>query len=119
MPTPTENEAMLSVSTYSNWGYHPQGSDNAEDGAWVGWVDGNGDYTLLPGASYGPEEPTWTYVADPPTDFYAQIMSGAQRLPNGNTLVCAAPFGTFFEVTEAGETVWLYVNPTSGEKVGS
>jgi len=77
-------------------------------------IDGNGHYTLLPGAAYGPEEPTWTYVADPPTDLYAPIMSGAQRLPNGNTLICDGPLGTFLEVTEEGQTAWLYVNPVSG-----
>ena len=35
----------------------------------------------------------------------------AQRLPNGNTLVCAGVIGNLFEVTPAGETVWQYVNP--------
>ncbi len=74
-------------------------------------IDGDGNYTLPVGAAYGPEEPTWTYTADPPTDLFASILSGAQRMPNGNTLICNGPAGTFFEVTEAGETVWLYVNP--------
>jgi hypothetical protein len=42
-------------------------------------------------------------------------MGNAQRLPNGNTLVCEASFGRFFEVTKDGETVWEYVNPFFGK----
>jgi hypothetical protein len=74
-------------------------------------IDGNGNYILLDGAAFGPEEPVWTYTADPPTDLYSPIMSGAHRLPNGNTLICEATESMFLEVTEQGETVWLYVSP--------
>jgi len=38
-------------------------------------------------------------------------ISGAQRLPNGNTLICDGPHGIFFEVTAAKEVVWKYINP--------
>ncbi len=71
----------------------------------------NGSYAHENDAAYGPETSTWTYKATPPRSFYADHISGAQRLPNGNTLICNGPAGTFFEVTEAGETVWEYVNP--------
>ena len=47
-------------------------------------------------------------LADTPTDFYAQNISGQQRLPNGNTLICDGPSSYFFEVTASGETVWEY-----------
>jgi hypothetical protein len=66
-------------------------------------VDGSGDY-----ASYGPAAPAWTYTAANPADFYAERISGAQRLSNGNTLICDGVAGTFFEVTPTGETVWTY-----------
>jgi hypothetical protein len=68
----------------------------------------DGTYSLAADAPYGPATPAWTYVADPKTDFYAQNISGAQRLPNGNTLVCDGPASRFFEVTAAGDTVWQY-----------
>ena len=42
---------------------------------------------------------------------YSEAISGAQRLPNGNTLICDGTHGTFLEVTAAGELVWKYVNP--------
>ena len=39
------------------------------------------------------------------------LISGAQRLPNGNTLICSGINGTVFEVTPEKEMVWKYVNP--------
>lgn len=74
-------------------------------------VDSRGRYTIEPGKPFGPDRPAWRYQATNPTDFYSSEISGAHRLPNGNTLICAGVRGTFFEVTPAGETVWEYVNP--------
>ncbi|MDA0732666.1 MAG: T9SS type A sorting domain-containing protein, partial [Bacteroidetes bacterium] len=45
--------------------------------------------------------------------FYAQQISGASRLPNGNTLICNGPAGYGFEVTPDEEIVWDYVNPVT------
>jgi len=73
-------------------------------------VDSNGSYYLEPGSAYGPEEPIWEYTAENPSDFYASGQSGAQRLPNGNTLICHGPKGIFFEVTPNNEIVWIYFN---------
>ena len=70
-------------------------------------LNANGSYTLT-GSTYAPEAATWTYVADTPSDFYADHISGAQRLPNGNTLICSGTDGLFFEVTPAGEILWQY-----------
>jgi hypothetical protein len=74
-------------------------------------VNATGHYTLDPGSSYGPESPFWSYIANPPVSFYASYVSGAQRLPDGNTLICDGPAGRFFEVTPEKETVWEYINP--------
>ncbi len=71
-------------------------------------VDASGNYTLTAGSAYGPAEPIWMYRADNPTDFYANRISGAQRLSNGNTLICDGPNGTFFEVTPENDVVWTY-----------
>ncbi len=71
-------------------------------------VDGDGNYSLLAGTAYAPSAPIWSYVAATPTDFYAQNISGAQRLSTGNTLICDGPNGYFFEVSTAGELVWEY-----------
>jgi hypothetical protein len=68
----------------------------------------DGSYTRMTGSAFGPSAVTWRYQADPATDFYSSAISGAQRLPNGNTLICEGQAGRFFEVTDAGEIVWEY-----------
>jgi len=37
-------------------------------------------------------------------------VSGAQRLPNGNTLICEGRQGRLFEVTSEGDIVWEYIS---------
>ncbi len=71
-------------------------------------LNDDGTYSLISGSAYGPEAPVWSYVADNPTDFYADHVSGSQRLANGNTLICNGVAGIFFEVTPEGEVVWRY-----------
>ena len=74
-----------------------------------------GGYVFDPDTGYGPAAPVSQYVADPPESFFAPIISGAQRLASGNTLVTDGPAGRFFEVTPAGQTVWSYtVRDTAG-----
>lgn len=53
----------------------------------------------------------WEYVADPPESFFSPYISGAQRLPNGNTLICEGRQARLFEVTPDGQVVWDFVNP--------
>jgi hypothetical protein len=74
-------------------------------------VDENGEYYLEPGSAYGPAAQTWIYTANPPGSFYSSKFSGAERLPDGNTLICNGEKGIFFEVTSTGTTVWTYTNP--------
>jgi len=71
---------------------------------------GNGTYSRPPGSAYGPNGSVWNYTAERPTDFYAVNLGGAQRLPNGNTLICNGPQGRFFEVTAKKEVVWAFEN---------
>jgi hypothetical protein len=56
----------------------------------------------------------WTYATRPPWAFYSSFISGAQRLENGNTLICEGMHGRVFEVTSAGEMVWEFINPFFG-----
>jgi hypothetical protein len=77
-------------------------------------VDATGHYTRKPGLPFGPDKPTWSYTAEKKTDFFALFISGAQRLPNGNTLICAGPDGVVFEVTEDKRTVWKFTHPIRG-----
>ena len=76
-------------------------------------VDSAGNYTLASGAAFGPTSPVWTYQSNPATDFYSAEISGCQRLPNGNTLICEGVKGNLFEVTSAGSCVWQYLCPVT------
>jgi hypothetical protein len=49
--------------------------------------------------------------------FYAANISGAERLPDGNTLICEGTEGHLFEIDEDGETVWEY-NKDNEEGIG-
>ena len=80
-------------------------------------LDANGHYILEPGKAYGPAKPIWHYEAPNRTDFFSSEISGAHRLPNGNTLICAGTIGNLFEVTPAGELVWQYVNPVGRRRI--
>ena len=57
----------------------------------------------------------WKYQEKREYEFFSPRISNAQRLPNGNTLICEGDFGRFFEVTSEGKLVWEYVNPYFGE----
>ncbi len=71
-------------------------------------VNDTGKYYLEPGSPYGPENLTWRYIANPPTNFFAFHLSGAKRLSSGNTLITHGQFGKIFEVTPEGATIWEY-----------
>jgi hypothetical protein len=75
-------------------------------------VDSNGRYVLGPGNRYGPDRAVWSYSAPNRTDFYSFNISGAMRLPNGNTLICSGAPGIVFEVTPENKVVWQYNLPS-------
>lgn len=56
-------------------------------------------------------ETVWEYMASPTHTFDSHFISGAQRLSNGNTLICEGLWGRIFEVTHGGDIIWEYVNP--------
>jgi hypothetical protein len=74
----------------------------------------NGVYARLPDKAFEPLEPVWSYSAPNKPDMFSFVMSGANRLANGNTLICESVGATILEVTPEGKTVWKYINPDSG-----
>ena len=102
------------ILIFNNGGGRP-GGDYSSVEEIVPPEDAEGNYLLLPDSPYGPQVPTWIYRAENPSDFYAMNISGAHRLPNGNTLICSGPYGTFFEVDIGGEILWKYINPVTAE----
>ena len=59
------------------------------------------------------DEIVWQYTANPPFAFFSPNVSSAERLDNGNTLICEGLSGRLFEITRRGETVWEWHNPFS------
>jgi hypothetical protein len=53
-------------------------------------------------------EVVWSYAGP---NFFSTNISGAQRLPNGNTLITEGAGGRLFEVTTEGDIVWEYMHP--------
>ena len=56
-------------------------------------------------------EIVWAYMGSPPASFYSHNISSAERLPNGNTLICEGAAGRVFEVMSNHAIVWEYINP--------
>jgi hypothetical protein len=98
------------ILIFNNGRSRPGGSYSSIDEI-VPPVDQDGNYSKIPSMPFGPENLEWAYAASNPAEFFAPNVSGAQRQPNGNTLICNGPIGNLFEVTNDGELVWLYVNP--------
>jgi hypothetical protein len=78
-------------------------------------IDAHGNYKIKDGSRFGPEKPEWEYKAPNKRSFFADFISGAHRMANGNTFICSGPQGHFFEVTPKGEIVWEHKNPFSGK----
>lgn len=93
-----------------NNGRHRPGGDYSSVDEIVPPVDTQGHYRRQPQKAFGPSGLAWSYTAPEKGQFYSMHISGAERLPNGNTLICSGATGTLFEVTKDGELVWKYVN---------
>jgi hypothetical protein len=60
----------------------------------------------------------WGYADQSLFEFFSPYISGAQRLANGNTLICEGCHGRIFEVTLGDEVVWEYVSPHFFQETG-
>jgi len=56
-------------------------------------------------------EIVWEYRDAPAFNFFSPYISGACRLPNGNTLITEGNLGRMFQVTSEGQVVWEYICP--------
>jgi hypothetical protein len=96
----------------------PEGSYSSVDEIVIP-VNSNGQYMFKSRTASAPDQPAWTYSAPNKSEFFAQLMSGAQRLPNGNTLICSSLDGLIFEVTEDKRVVWKYRYAVGGSPVAA
>ncbi len=56
-------------------------------------------------------EIVWQYVGSPVFSMLSLHIAGAERLFNGNTLICEGESGRVFEVTRDCEVCWEWINP--------
>ena len=73
----------------------------------------DGEYQLDADNRFLPNSTSWSWNQG--ADMYSEFVSGAERLPNGNTLIAHGTHGTLYEVTLEGDIVWTYVNPVSNQ----
>ena len=86
----------------------------------------NGSHRRAPSTNYSriveidPDnnEIAWEYRGEPAISFYSYQISGAERQPNGNTLICEGATGRFVEVTMGNQIVWEYINPLFADSGG-
>jgi hypothetical protein len=99
------------MMVFNNGVNRPDGQYSTVD-EFIPTSDNTGRYPRpAPGMPHGPAQQCWVYKASPPTSFLSESFGGANRLPNGNTLICEATSGRFFEVMPDTSVVWRYVNP--------
>ena len=98
------------VTLFNNGVGRPDGNYSSADEVILP-VNASGTYDLAPGGIYEPIDPVWRHTATPRNSLLSAIIGGAQRLPNGNTLISEGVKGTLIEVTDTGDVVWRYINP--------
>lgn len=95
-----------------NNGLDRPGGDVSSADEIVPAVETDGHYPLED-EIFGPDEQLWTVSPVTEDEFFSRLISGAERLPNGNTLLCEGMMGEILEVAPDGEIVWHYINPVS------
>ena len=94
------------ILVFNNGNNRPGGSYTSIDEI-VPPVNSTGHYYLENGSAYGPQEQIWRYE----TNFFANYIGGAQRIKNGNTIICNGPEGKFLEITPEKTIIWEYTSP--------
>ncbi len=112
IPGAHENELRLTV--FNNGGGRHDGDYSSVEEIILPF-DPEVGFVREEGGAYGPVEPAWIYSDR--EHFFSAFISGAQRLANGNTLICEGAKGRIFEVTADGRVVWDYLNPFGGKIV--
>lgn len=101
------NPGAGNILVYNNGVGRPGGNRSSVDEL-APPLNPDGTYASAPGQPYLPFSPAWTCDHIDGSPFYSSFISGAQRLANGNTLVCVGASGEFFEVNESCSTQWSF-----------
>jgi hypothetical protein len=74
-------------------------------------------YSTTEEYDYETGEIVWAFEGNEKYKLRSWIMGGAQRLQNGNMLICGGQYGHLYEVTENGDVVWEYIIPLSSNGI--
>lgn len=99
------------ILLFNNGSGRPDGTNYSSVDEIVPPIAPDGRYQYTPGTAFGPDQATWSFFLPNKEDFFTPFMCGAQRLPNGNTLLSTGFAGSVWEVTPSKEIVWKYVVP--------
>ena len=114
-PSMTGGDPAFTALIFNNGNGRPGGDGSSVDELVLPWDDEAepSTYTLPPDddftAPFAPWALDWTWPENPTMGFHSHNISGAQRLPNGNTLICEGNKGELFEITTDGDIVWKYI----------
>lgn len=121
----TEGDDTGKIMLFNNGMNRPDGAYSTVEIIDIPEFNGS-TYPIEDGVPFAPENYSWKYPAEPDTSFYSQFISGASRLPNGNTFICEGVEGRLFEITPEEEVVWDFICPvtafgptTQGEAPGN
>ncbi|MDP6179053.1 MAG: aryl-sulfate sulfotransferase [Desulfatiglandales bacterium] len=109
------------ILVFDNGGWGGYGAPNP--GAVTGHNNALRDYSRVLEFDPVTLEVVWKYTPTEagflqPMDsykFYSGLISSAQRLPNGNTMITEGSDGRLFEITPEYEIVWEYISPYFGK----
>jgi len=74
----------------------------------------DGMYNLQPNVNNNPLHVAWSYVN---TEINSPILSGANRLQNGNTLITSGTKGLLIEIDSESNVVWEYTLPSEDKRI--
>ena len=98
------------VMLYNNGKNRPEGEYNTVEIFELPQMEDD-VYPIYSDEPFMPTSNSWQYPQEFDPEFYSHNISGATRLPNGNTLICEGGSGNLFEVMPNEEMVWSYVSP--------
>lgn len=110
-PATSGGDPNNTVLLFNNGNGRPGGNGSTVDELTLPWDAATGTYaTPTPGGTdaFLPAALDWSWPENIGPDFFSPNISGAQRLPNGNTLICEGNQGHLFEIDANGETAWEY-----------
>ncbi len=110
------DDGRIGLMVYNNGVARPEGRYSSVDEIILPELTDTG-FVRQPDMPYGPEGLYRTWDGGGDFEFYSSSISGAQRQPNGNVLICVGGAGRLIEVDSFGDIVWDYINPDAGSPI--